>query len=124
MTLRMAGENRWNDPDSHITLAARLQKAIPNSYVLDQYKHRGNPLAHFESTGEEIVTAERFFFQVSSTSTLDFYSAMVPGFNHWSYTSCGQVGYCANLCCSSSGESGSDQRPRTDATRTHRVSIA
>ena len=61
MTLRMAGENRWNDPDSHITLAARLQKAIPNSYVLDQYKHRGNPLAHFESTGEEIVTAERFF---------------------------------------------------------------
>jgi cystathionine beta-synthase len=53
--IRTPTEAGWNDPDSHITLAARLQKAIPNSYVLDQYKHRGNPLAHFESTGEEIV---------------------------------------------------------------------
>merc|ERR1712070_1368793 len=36
-------------------LSARLQKAIPNSYVLDQYKNKGNPLAHYEGTAEEII---------------------------------------------------------------------
>ena len=30
-------------------------KAIPNSYVLDQYKNKGNPLAHYEGTAEEII---------------------------------------------------------------------
>jgi cystathionine beta-synthase len=53
--LRTPTEAAWNAPDSHITLAARLQKAIPRSYVLDQYKNRGNPLAHYESTAEEII---------------------------------------------------------------------
>jgi len=53
--LRTPTEAAWNDPDSHITLAARLQKAIPNSHVLDQYLNRGNPLAHYEGTAEEII---------------------------------------------------------------------
>jgi cystathionine beta-synthase len=53
--IRTPTEAAWNAPDSHITLAARLQKAIPNSYVLDQYKNRGNPLAHYENTAEEII---------------------------------------------------------------------
>jgi len=53
--LRTPTEAAWNAPDSHITLAARLQKAIPRSHVLDQYKNRGNPLAHYETTAEEII---------------------------------------------------------------------
>merc|ERR1712025_1473826 len=53
--LRTPTEAAWNAPDSHITLSARLQKAIPNSYVLDQYKNKGNPLAHYEGTWEEII---------------------------------------------------------------------
>merc|ERR1711937_489347 len=53
--IRTPTEAAWNAPDSHITLSARLQKAIPNSYVLDQYKNKGNPLAHYEGTAEEII---------------------------------------------------------------------
>merc|ERR1719486_947846 len=53
--IRTPTEAAWNAPDSHITLSARLQKAIPNSYVLDQYKNPGNPLAHYEGTAEEII---------------------------------------------------------------------
>merc|ERR1711939_827823 len=53
--LRTPTEAAWNAPDSHITLSARLMKAIPNSYVLDQYKNKGNPLAHYEGTAEEII---------------------------------------------------------------------
>merc|ERR1719262_130474 len=53
--IRTPTEAAWNAPDSHITLSARLQKAIPNSYVLDQYKNKGNPLAHYEGAAEEII---------------------------------------------------------------------
>ena len=53
--IRTPTEAAWNAPDSHITLSARLMKAIPNSYVLDQYKNKGNPLAHYEGTAEEII---------------------------------------------------------------------
>lgn len=53
--IRTPTEAAWDAKDSHISLAARLQAAIPRSYVLDQYKHRGNPLAHYETTAEEIV---------------------------------------------------------------------
>jgi cystathionine beta-synthase len=53
--IRTPTEAAWNAPDSHITLSARLQKAIPNSYVLDQYKNKGNPLAQDEGTAEEII---------------------------------------------------------------------
>merc|ERR1719392_576265 len=53
--LRTPTEAAWNAPDSHITLAMRLQKAIPRSHVLDQYKNRGNLLAHYETTAEEIL---------------------------------------------------------------------
>jgi cystathionine beta-synthase len=57
--LRTPTEAAWNDPDSHITLAARLQKAIPNSFVLDQYLNRGNPLTHYEGTAEEILQSTK-----------------------------------------------------------------
>lgn len=33
---RTPTEAGWKDMDSHIALAIRLQKAIPNSHILDQ----------------------------------------------------------------------------------------
>ena len=45
----------WNDPDSHISLAKKLQKEIPNSHILDQYCKSANPDAHYEYTAQEIL---------------------------------------------------------------------
>ena len=28
---------------------------IPNSHILDQYRNAGNPLAHYDTTAEEII---------------------------------------------------------------------
>ncbi|HVT62025.1 MAG TPA: pyridoxal-phosphate dependent enzyme [Legionellaceae bacterium] len=42
-------------PDSHISLAKRLQKEIPNSHILDQYANQDNPDAHYYGTAEEII---------------------------------------------------------------------
>lgn len=52
---RTPTEAKSDDPDSHISLARRLQKEIPNSHILDQYANPGNPNAHYESTAEEIL---------------------------------------------------------------------
>jgi len=46
---------KWNDPDSHISLAKKLQKEIPNAHILDQYSNHGNPDAHYHHTAEEIL---------------------------------------------------------------------
>jgi len=35
--------------------AKRLNKAIANSHILDQYSNPGNPLAHYDGTAEEIL---------------------------------------------------------------------
>jgi cysteine synthase A len=43
------------DPDSHISLAKRLQQEIPNSHILDQYANPNNPNAHYEGTAQEII---------------------------------------------------------------------
>ncbi|MBA2656696.1 MAG: pyridoxal-phosphate dependent enzyme [Tatlockia sp.] len=42
-------------PDSHISLAKRLQSEIPNSHILDQYANPDNPNAHYLGTAEEII---------------------------------------------------------------------
>lgn len=52
--LRTPTEAAWNAEDSHIFLSARLAKDL-GGHVLDQYKHPGNPLAHFDGTAEEIA---------------------------------------------------------------------
>jgi len=52
---RTPTEAGWRDTNSHIALAIRLQKAIPCAHVLDQYKNMGNPMAHYDWTGDEIV---------------------------------------------------------------------
>ncbi len=46
---------KWDDPDSHISLARRLEKELPNAHILDQYSNPGNPLAHYEGTATEIL---------------------------------------------------------------------
>lgn len=52
---RTPTEAKWNDPDSHIALAQKLQKEIPNSHILDQYANPNNPRAHYEHTAHEIL---------------------------------------------------------------------
>lgn len=47
----------WNDPDSHLSVAANLNREIPNSHILDQYKNPSNPGAHYQHTAEEIWEA-------------------------------------------------------------------
>jgi cysteine synthase A len=42
-------------PDSHISLAKKLQASLPNAHILDQYKNPNNPSAHYLGTAEEII---------------------------------------------------------------------
>jgi cystathionine beta-synthase len=42
------------DPRSYYSVAARLEKEIPNSFLMNQYDNLANRLAHYESTGPEI----------------------------------------------------------------------
>ncbi|KAI1344244.1 cystathionine beta-synthase [Xylariaceae sp. FL0016] len=44
----------WDSPESHIGVARRLVKEIPNAHILDQYGNENNPLAHEFGTAEEI----------------------------------------------------------------------
>jgi cystathionine beta-synthase len=36
----------WDSPESHIGVARRLVKELPNAHILDQYGNVDNPLAH------------------------------------------------------------------------------
>jgi cystathionine beta-synthase len=42
------------DPRSYYSVAKRLEKEIPNSYLCNQYDNLANRLAHYETTGPEI----------------------------------------------------------------------
>lgn len=53
---RTPTEAAYDDYDSHISLARRLQKEIPNSHILDQYSNPANPEVHFKHTATEILT--------------------------------------------------------------------
>lgn len=52
--VRTPTEAAYDAPDSHISVAKRLNKEIPNSHILDQYKNPSNPNAHYDGTAEEI----------------------------------------------------------------------
>ncbi|KAK2707542.1 cystathionine beta-synthase-like isoform X2 [Artemia franciscana] len=45
----------FDAPESHIQVAQRLQRELPNAYILDQYRNPANPLAHYDITAEEII---------------------------------------------------------------------
>ncbi|KAE9552988.1 hypothetical protein FO519_003792 [Halicephalobus sp. NKZ332] len=55
--VRTPSHHGHDDPASHMGVAIRLLKEIPNSIMLDQYRNAGNPLAHYENTAEEIIWA-------------------------------------------------------------------
>ncbi|KAF1995271.1 cystathionine beta-synthase [Amniculicola lignicola CBS 123094] len=44
----------WDSPESHIGVARRLVKELPNAHILDQYSNVDNPLAHELGTAEEV----------------------------------------------------------------------
>lgn len=52
---RTPTEAASSDPDSHISLARKLQAEIPDSYILDQYANPNNPNAHYRGTAQEII---------------------------------------------------------------------
>lgn len=58
-------------PDSHISLAKKLNHDIPNSYILDQYANQSNPMAHYSGTAQEIIDdfAENLHMVVVSVGT-------------------------------------------------------
>ena len=52
---RTPTEAAWDDPESHIELAKRLNKEIKDSHILNQYSNLNNPDAHYKYTAEEIL---------------------------------------------------------------------
>ena len=52
---RTPTEAAYDDPDSHISLAKRLQKELPRAHILDQYANPHNPNAHYQFTAQEII---------------------------------------------------------------------
>lgn len=53
--IRTPTEAAWDSPESHISVALRLNRETPNSHILDQYANPSNPLAHYDTTAEEIL---------------------------------------------------------------------
>lgn len=53
--IRTPTEAAWDAPESHIGVAKRLQREIPNSHILDQYANPSNPKVHYEQTAKEIL---------------------------------------------------------------------
>ncbi|CAI7673024.1 unnamed protein product [Penicillium pancosmium] len=52
--IRTPNEAAFDSPESHIGVAKRLQKELPNAHILDQYGNENNPNAHEFGTAEEI----------------------------------------------------------------------
>lgn len=53
--IRTPTEAAWDAPESHIGVAKKLQKEIPNSHILDQYANPSNPNVHYDETAKEIL---------------------------------------------------------------------
>jgi cystathionine beta-synthase len=53
--IRTPTEAASESPESHISVAKKLQAELPNSHILDQYGNPSNPLAHYDGTAEEIL---------------------------------------------------------------------
>jgi len=52
--IRTPSQAAFDSPESHIGVARKLEKEIPNAHILDQYGNPNNPLAHELGTAEEI----------------------------------------------------------------------
>ncbi|KAI8338023.1 cystathionine beta-synthase [Chlamydoabsidia padenii] len=55
--IRTPTEAAWDAPESHISIAKKLRDEIPNAVILDQYGNPYNPIAHYDTTAEEILAA-------------------------------------------------------------------
>jgi cystathionine beta-synthase len=55
--IRTPTEAAWDSPESHISVARRLNQQIERSHILDQYSNPYNPIAHYDNTAEEILEA-------------------------------------------------------------------
>jgi cysteine synthase A len=53
--VRTPTEAAFDDPESHIGVAKKLNEEIPNSHILDQYANPSNPNAHYDGTAQEIL---------------------------------------------------------------------
>lgn len=53
--IRTPTEAAWDDPASHIGVAKKLQRELPNAHILDQYANPSNINAHYHGTAEEIL---------------------------------------------------------------------
>jgi cystathionine beta-synthase len=80
------------DPRSYYSVAARLQREIPNSFLMNQYDNLANRQAHYESTGPEIwkQTDGKITHLVVTagtggtvTGTAQYLKEMNPGIQVW-----------------------------------------
>lgn len=55
--VRTRTQANYNEPDSHISRSIKLCKEIPNSIILNQYRAPGNPIAHYDTTAEELLVS-------------------------------------------------------------------
>lgn len=53
--IRTPTEASFDSPESHISVARRLQSQLPDAHILDQYGNPNNPRIHYEATGQEIL---------------------------------------------------------------------
>ena len=53
--VRTPTEAAFDSPESHISVARRLQSELPNAHILDQYSNPNNPLVHEQHTAQEIL---------------------------------------------------------------------
>jgi cystathionine beta-synthase len=53
--VRTPTEAAFDAPDSHISVARRLQEEVVDSHILDQYSNPSNPNAHYYGTAQEII---------------------------------------------------------------------
>jgi len=69
--IRTPTEAAYDAPESHIGVAAQLQKILPNAHILNQYTNPDNPLAHYHGTGREILeqTGGQFDLLVATAGT-------------------------------------------------------
>lgn len=54
--IRTPTEAASESPESHISVAKRLEKELPNAHILNQYSNPANPDIHYRTTAEEILS--------------------------------------------------------------------